>query len=159
MYYTILFKDKDNVRIHRARVIHLYEADYNLMLGIKWRIALYQAEAFRELNTGQYRSRPRRNAVDPVLIEELQFEISRASRKTFIQTNYDATACYDRIVPNLAMMVVSKRFGVPHLNTVTNAKTLQSAEYRICTDLGMAETGYKNSDEWLKFYSRRLGDE
>jgi exonuclease III len=144
---TILFKDKDNVRIHRTRVIHLYEADYNLMLGIKWRIALYQAEAFRELNTGQYGSRPRRNAVDPVLIEELQFEISRASRKMFIQTNYDATACYDRIVPNLAMMV-SKRFGVPHLNTVTNAKTLQSAEYRICTDLGMAETGYKHSDEW-----------
>ncbi len=138
---------KDNVRIHRTRVIHLYEADYNLMLGIKWQIALYQAEAFRELNTGQYGSRPRRNAVDPVLIEELQFKISRASRKTFIQTNYDATACNDRIVPNLAMML-SKRFGVPHLNTVTNAKTLQSADYRICTDLGMAETGYKHSDEW-----------
>jgi hypothetical protein len=143
---TILFKDKDNVRIHRTRVIHLYKADYNLMLGIKWRIALYQAEALKELNDGQYGSRPRQNAVDPVLIEELQFEISRASRKTFIQANYDATACYDRIVPNLAMMV-SKRFGVPHHNTVTNAKTLQSAEYRICMDLGMAETGYKHSDK------------
>ena len=61
------FKDKDNVRIHRTRVIHIYEADYNLMLGIKWRIALYQAEALRKLNTGQYGSRPRRNAYDPVL--------------------------------------------------------------------------------------------
>ena len=50
------------------------------MLGIKRRIALYQAEALRELNDGQYGSRPRRNALDLVLIEELQFEISRASR-------------------------------------------------------------------------------
>ena len=31
---TILFKDPENVRIHRTRVIHIYEADYNLTLGI-----------------------------------------------------------------------------------------------------------------------------
>jgi hypothetical protein len=29
---TILFKDPDNVRIHRTRVIHIYEADFNLAL-------------------------------------------------------------------------------------------------------------------------------
>jgi hypothetical protein len=63
------------------------------MLGIKWRIALYQAEALRKLNTGQYGSRTQRNAFDPVLIEELQFEISHASQKMLIQTNYDVTAC------------------------------------------------------------------
>lgn len=129
---TILFKDKDNVRIHRTRVIHLYEADYNLTLSIKWRIALYQAEALQELNAGQYGSRPRRNAVDPVLIEELQYEISRASRKMLIQTNYDATACYDRIIPNLAMMV-SKKYGVPHkkhkLSTTPNIESERNWEW------------------------------
>ena len=143
---AILFKDPDNVRIHRTRVIHIYEADYNLMLGIKWRIALYQAEDLRELNAGQYGSRPRRNAFDPVLIEELQFEISRASRKMLIQTNYDATSCYDRIIPNLAMMV-SKKFGVPLQATMSNVQTLKNAEYRIRTELGIADTGYKHSDE------------
>lgn len=69
---TILFKDSDNVRLHRTRVIHLYEADFNLALGIKWRMAMYQAEALKVLNDGQYGSRPRRNATDPVFIEELQ---------------------------------------------------------------------------------------
>jgi hypothetical protein len=144
---AILFKDNDNVRIHRTRVIHIYEVDYNLKLGIKWRIALYQADALRELNDGQYGSQPRRNALDPVLIEELQFEISRASRKMLVHTNYDATACYDRIIPNLAMMV-SKKYGVPPLTTVTNAKTLQQADYRIRTDSGVATTGYQHSEEW-----------
>jgi hypothetical protein len=99
---TILFKEPGNVKIHRTRVIHIYEADYNLVLGLKWRVALYQAEALKQLNDGQYGSRPRRNAIDPVMIEELQFEISQASRRMLIQTNYDATACYDRIIPNLA---------------------------------------------------------
>jgi hypothetical protein len=144
---TILFKDPDNVRIHRTRVIHIYEADYNLMLGIKWRKALYQAEAFRELNERQFGSRPRRNAVDPVFIEEMQFEISRASRKILVQTNYDATSCYDRIIPNLAMLV-SRKNGVPKLTTQSNSKTLEQAEYRIRTDLGVSPSDYTHSTEY-----------
>lgn len=152
---TILFKDEDNVHLHRTRVIHIYEADYNLMLGIKWRLALYQAEAFRELHDGQYGSRPRRNAVDPVLIEELQFEISRASRKTFIQTNYDAMSCYDRIIPNVAMLV-SRKYGVPKPITLSNAGTLEHAEYKIRTELGVSETGYTH-DEMHPIYGTGQG--
>ena len=34
--YTILFNDQDNVRLHRTRVIHIYEADFNLAVGVKW---------------------------------------------------------------------------------------------------------------------------
>ncbi|KAI2493806.1 hypothetical protein MHU86_20729 [Fragilaria crotonensis] len=139
---TVLFKDKDNanVRLHRTRVIHIYEADYNLTLGIKWRAALYQAEALHELSEGQYGSRAHRNAVDPVLIEELQFEKSRATRKMLVQTNYDAMSCYDRIIPNLAMLV-SQKYGVSKMTTLTNAKTLENAEYRIRTEMGVSTTG------------------
>ncbi len=64
---------------------------------------MHQAEDLQVLNAGQYGSRTRRNATDPVFIEELQCEISRATRKPVVLTNYDATACYDQIVPNLGM--------------------------------------------------------
>jgi hypothetical protein len=141
---TILFKDNDNVRINRTRVIHIYEADFNLALGLKWPAEIFQAEASGLLNDGQYGSRPRRNAVDPVMMEELQFEISRASRKAFAQTNYDATSCYYRIVPNLAMLA-SPKFGVPKEVTTMNATTLQHAEYCIRTELGLTpRTGYSH---------------
>lgn len=143
---TILFKDEDNVRLHRTRVIHIYEADFNLALGIKWRIAMYQAEALAVLNEGQFGSRPRRNATDPVFMEELQCEISRATRKPVVLTNYDATACYDRIIPSIGMLV-SRKFGVPFQVTQTNAETLEKAEYRIRTELGLAPTGYSHSDD------------
>jgi exonuclease III len=141
---TILFKDNDNVKIHRTRVIHIYEADFNLALGLKWRAAIFRSELSRVLNDGQYGSRPRRNAIDPVIIEELQMEISRASRKTFAQTNYDATSCYDRIVPNLAMLA-SRKFGVPKEVAAMNADTLRQAEYRIRTEVGLAPTGYSHA--------------
>jgi exonuclease III len=140
---TILFKEQGNVKIHRTRVIHIYEADYNLVLGLKWRVALYQAEALKLLNKGQYGSRPRRNAIDPVMIEELQFEISRATRRTLIQTNYDAASCYDRIIPNLAMLA-SRRFGVHQSATLLNARTLQSARYHIRTDSSLSTTSYQH---------------
>ena len=138
---TILFKDPGSIKIHRTRVIHIYEADFNLMLGLKWRIALYQSESLKQLNEGQYGSRPRRNAIDPVMIEELQFEISRTSRRMFLQTSYDATACYDRIIPSLAMMT-SRRFGVAKQVTQSNAATLHQARYSIRTELGLSDTSY-----------------
>lgn len=125
---TILFKDPDNVRLHRTRVIRIYEAEYNLALGVKWRAAMQQAEAFRLLNEGQYGSRSFRNATDPVFIEELQLEVSRATQKPVTLTNYDASACYDWIIPNLGM-TVSRKFGVPATVTNMNATTLQHAEY------------------------------
>jgi hypothetical protein len=75
-----------------------YEADYNLFLGIKWMEAMHQAEDLRLLYEGQFGSRPFRNATEPVFIEELQLEISRATRKPVVLTNYDATACYTSCV-------------------------------------------------------------
>jgi hypothetical protein len=143
---TILFKDRGCVKIHRTRVIHIYEADFNLMLGLKWRMALYQSEALKQLNEGQYGSRPRRNAIDPVMIEELQFEISRLSRRMFLQTNYDATACYDRIIPNLAMLV-SRRFGVAKSATQSNGYTLLKANYHIRTELGLSDSSYSHTSD------------
>ena len=144
---TILFKDPDNVRLHRTRVIHIYEADYNLALGIKWRSAMHYAEDHDLLNDGQYGSRPKRCAHDPVLIEELQCEISRATRKPMVLVNYDATACYDRIIPNLGMLA-SQKYGVPPTVTKMNAGTLNRAEYKVRTELGLAPTGYSHEPDF-----------
>ncbi len=118
-----------------------------MVLGIKWRAALYQAEMQNQLHDGQFGSRPRRNARDPVMWEELQFEASRASRKVFLQLNYyDATACYDRVVPNLAALT-SQQHGVQRQVALTNARTLQNASYHIRTEMGLSDTSYVHAEE------------
>ena len=61
----MLQKDPGNPRIHRLRVIHIYEADYNMLLAIKWRQALHFAEDQKLLNDGMYGSRPGRTAHEP----------------------------------------------------------------------------------------------
>ncbi|KAI2494123.1 hypothetical protein MHU86_20394 [Fragilaria crotonensis] len=117
------------------------------MLGLKWRSALLQAEAFAQLNSGQFGSHPKHNAMDPVFVEELQLlELSRVTRKTLALTNYDATACYDRIIPNLAM-IASRKFGVSETVTSSNARTLEKTDYQIRTDVGLATEGYHHSED------------
>ena len=37
-------KEPENYKIHRLRTIHLYEADYGLMLAVTWRDTLNLVE-------------------------------------------------------------------------------------------------------------------
>jgi endonuclease/exonuclease/phosphatase family metal-dependent hydrolase len=143
---AMIFKEPGNIKIHRTRVIHLYEADYNLAMGLKWKAAMELSEKSKTLNTGQYGSRPSRGAYDPVFIEEFQMEIARSSRKSLVQINYDATSCYDRIIPNLAALV-SQRFGVPQPVVKANVRTLENAKYKLRTELGISEEYYTHNSE------------
>ena len=59
----------------------------------------------------------------------------------FLQTNYNATACYNQIIPNLAMMV-SRHFGVAKQVTQLNAATRYQARYNIRAELGLSDTSY-----------------
>ena len=61
-------------------------------------------------------------------------------------TNYDVSSCYDRIVPNVGM-IVTQKYGVPATVTKATADTLKLAEYKVRTELGIAETGYNHTDE------------
>ena len=58
---VLILKDPGNFKIHRLRIIHLFECDYNFMLGLKWKDALHQAQQSKTLNDSQYGSRPGRD--------------------------------------------------------------------------------------------------
>jgi hypothetical protein len=58
----MILKEPDNHRIHRLRVLHLFKADYNLILGVKWHQLMRYAEEHHIINKGQYGSRAGREA-------------------------------------------------------------------------------------------------
>lgn len=143
---VMLQKDRGNPRIHRLRVIHIYEADYNLLLAVKWRQALHHAEDNNLLNKSLYGSRPGRSAHEPALIEVLQNEIYRMSMKSGVNFDLDATSCYDRILSNLAS-ICCRRIGMHKQATLLNASTLEQAKYHIKTSLGISCTWYQHSEQ------------
>lgn len=143
---VMIQKDIGNPRIHRLRVIHLYEADYNLLLAVKWRQALYFAESNNLLNDGLYGSRPGRSALDPALMEVLQNEMYRMSMKAGINYDLDASSCYDRILTNVAVLS-SRRVGMCPKVAHVNALTLEQSKYHLKTQLGTSAQWYSHSIE------------
>ena len=66
---TMIFKDIGVFKIHRLRIIHIYEADFNLFLAIKWRQLLRTADDANLINPGQYGGRPGCEAQSLALLE------------------------------------------------------------------------------------------
>ena len=102
---VMILKQPGNHKIHRLHVIHLYEHDYNLLLAVKWRSLIQHCVHTRKFNPGQYGGLPGHNAITPTIIEEFQYEISRASKPPLVHLDYDTTACYDRIIVPMASLI------------------------------------------------------
>lgn len=134
-------------RITKLRVIHLYEADYNLFLKIVWaRKLVWHAHDANALNNSQTGSRPGRRSIDTVINKEMKYLYSRLTRTPMATMDNDATSCYDRIIVNLAMLI-SKYYGMPNQTCKVQAATLQKMQYRLRTALGDSKRVYQHSTD------------
>ena len=73
---TMIFKEIGVYKIHRLRVIHIYEADFNLLLAVKWRRLLHHADREGLVHAGQYGGRPGCEAQSLTCLEELKYNIT-----------------------------------------------------------------------------------
>ena len=141
---VIILKEPGDFWIHRLRVIHLYEHDYIMNLAIKWRKLIKQCDDSKLLNDGQYGGVPGRSLVMPTILEELQYEICQASRRPLIHTDYDATACYDRVIMNIGGLI-ARCFGQHRSVVFINGNTLKEAKYLLKTQLKVPKKFYQHS--------------
>ena len=112
---AMIHKETNNNKIHRLRVIHLYETDLNFMMGLKWKQALHNSEKLNNLHQGQYGSRPGKCPKTIALMEELRLDYSLLTRTSFINFHNDATACFDRIVVSLASLIARAHLSLIHI--------------------------------------------
>jgi hypothetical protein len=136
---TMLEKEPGNPRIHRLRVIHLYEADYNLILAVKWRQLLRFACDKGYINDNLFGSQPGKEALDCCFLRELEYEITRLTRKPIVHFDNDATSCYDRI-PVFIANVISRKYGMDRRVCIVQGRTLAEAKYYLKTKLGISES-------------------
>ena len=146
VHNMIIPKQSNNYDMLKQRSIHIYEADWNAILSIKWREAMIKAEEEGKLHASQYGSRQGKSAHDPIYWETMQHDISRMQRQAYGQINYDAKSCYDRILPNLAA-IVSQAFGVPKEITSIHYHFLKNAEYSVKIEGAQKLGSYQNREE------------
>ena len=101
----MILKQPGNHKIHRLHVLHLYKHNYNLLLAVKWRSLIHHCVHTKKFNPGQYRGLLGHDAITPTIIEEFQYEISRASKHPLVHLDYDTTACYDRIILPMVSLI------------------------------------------------------
>jgi hypothetical protein len=71
------------------------------------------------------------------------WEITRASRRPIIRTDFDATSCFDRIIPSIASLAC-RGFGQHRRICSLQAHALQGTNYQLKTPLGITEQGYSH---------------
>ncbi len=99
--------------INRLRIIHLFEADYNLFLKFIWAQRLVQqGERFGQFGEVQQGSRQGRRTNDAVVLYRLTYNLTRQQRSNLGTFNNDAKCCYDRIINRLAMLA-ARQLGMP----------------------------------------------
>jgi hypothetical protein len=128
--YMMIYKEQGNVKIHRLRVIHLYEADLSLLWGVKWREGMHKALKTKSLHQGQYGGLPGRDCTSLTYLEELRFDYSNITRYPVVNFDNDATSCYDRILCAVSSLA-GRKYGI-HKNVIfIHAKTLEEAEFKL----------------------------
>ncbi|KAI2493732.1 hypothetical protein MHU86_20802 [Fragilaria crotonensis] len=138
-------KDPGRPRINRLRIIHLFEADYNLFLKIMWGSRLVNRSVqLNLLNEGQHGSVPGRTTMDPVMLNQLTTDLCRVLKVNYARFDNDASACFDRIIVALGMMA-ARRCGMPVEAVRTHAKALELMQYMVKTIYGVSEESYKGT--------------
>jgi hypothetical protein len=117
---TMIEKQPGCPHINKLRVIHLYEADYNLLLKIIWAHRIvWHVHDHNKLNEGQAGSRPGRNSIDVVIQKEMKYLYATLTRTGLATMDNDAKSCYDRIICNLAMIAQIKGSSINTSNNIT----------------------------------------
>ena len=136
-----------SIEVDKFRNIHIYECDLSAVLAIKCKSAIIKSEEEDKLCKSQFGSRKSKTSRIPILVELLQQDFSRNTQTNYDQINYDAKACYDRIVPTLALLV-STSFGVHQQVVKLHSHLLKHMTYYVTI------TGSHN--EWEYFNSLNL---
>ena len=127
----MLEKIKGNPRIDKIRVIHIFEADLNLLLGIIWnRQLIKHGEQHKAFGEEQWGSRPGRGCEEVLFLKQLTYSLMELTRTPGGMFDNDAKACFDRIVLILAALR-GQQLGLPDEATLLLTHYFERAKYYI----------------------------
>ena len=139
---VMIEKDTGSPNLNRLRIIHLFEADYNLLLKLLWGSRLVRKAIDLDLlHPCQHGSVPTQTTMDAIMLTQLSTDLSRICKTNLARFDNNASACYDRIIINLAMLA-ARRCGMPTHAVQMHADALQFMRYAVKTVYGISESNY-----------------
>ena len=130
--------------LHKLRVIHLFEADLNLLTGIWSRRLDWNGEQHNAFNPEQWGNKTGARSSDVAMLKRLSYEYSALTRTDLGTFDNDAMACYDRIIVDLATLR-NRQLGLPKEAALLRAHCLRQHQYSVKTLLGVSSQSYSHS--------------
>jgi hypothetical protein len=122
---SMIAKDSGRPRIHRLRIVHLFEADLNFFLKLQWGHRLVRhAIKLNLLHDSQHGSISGHAAMDPIMLTQFTSDLCRILKHDLFRFDNNASACYDRIIAALGMLA-ARRYGMPENAIRLHAEFLQ----------------------------------
>jgi hypothetical protein len=144
-------KDPENPQIERLRVIHLFEVDYNLSLKLLWgKRMVYQGEDNNCFGKQQHGSRRLHQAINPVHLKTLTYDLTRILCTSLIMFNNDATGCFNCIIVSLAM-IAALRLGLPRPVARMHSSVQLHMKYFIKMAHGISDSFYCMLQDYLLY--------
>lgn len=137
-------------RLHRLRIIQLIEADFNQALLISFtRPMTKNVVDLGLVHPGQWATKEQQCS-SAVLHKVLTLEHCRISKRSIAWMENDATGCFDRIIPVLALLNC-QRYGITAAACETLGKTWQNLKHNIRTSHGDSLGLYPNGNDVPQF--------
>ena len=136
---VMIYKNPGVYLIDEMRVIHLFEADYNFVIGtIFGRRALYSRVNNHTLHLSQW-AQPGCQCSDAVIMQELTIGVSKMTKTPLAGFENDALTYYNQIVMNLVSAVFDW-MGVPQGPIRLQEKTLLQVVHYLKAGFGISTT-------------------
>lgn len=98
VFNIMIYKKPGCIELEKLRILHYFEADMNLMIGILFgRRAMHHINDNKLYHKGQYR-RPGGECMDAVYTKTIAYHVSHFTKTSLGKFESDAEACFDRIV-------------------------------------------------------------
>jgi hypothetical protein len=144
--------------LHKLRVIHILEADYNLALKRIFGSRLMKnSERFGVLRDLQDGFRKGRSTTRTLLHNELLCDYNKRLRTDNYIGMTDISACFNRILPSI-ISLLNRRNGCPKEAVAMHAKTKYQSRYFLKTQQGISTTGYSNATSPVYGNGQGAGD-
>ena len=90
----MIHKKPGDFRLHRLRIIHIFEADYNGLLGLLFNIRMIRcAHDNKLINVNQWGGMPGSECEDLLILKQLTYDVSTITKTSLTSVDMDAAAC------------------------------------------------------------------
>jgi hypothetical protein len=103
---------------------------------------VYQGEDNNCFGKQQHGSRPLHQAINPVHLKTLTYDLTRILCTSLIMLDNDVTSCFDCIIVSLVMIAVL-RLGMPHQAARMHLSILLHMKYFIKMAHGISDSFYR----------------